>query len=162
FSYTGTNLHLSTTGTDSGGLCNSTNGAGNGSFQIINGDTLATNGTLTSGSKSICVAASEAGVSAKGQAFTVTVSNRIDGAATYCAANGGGDGSSGNPWKDTCIRAAINAAATGDTVFLAAGNWAMNTATVSATGNIASGASTITSMSSVAGIVVGQSVMDVT
>jgi hypothetical protein len=128
FSYTGTNLHLSTTGTDSGGVCNSTNGAGNGSFQIISGDTLATNGTLTSGSKSICVAASEAGVSAKGQAFTITVRNRIDAAATYCAANGGGDGSSGSPWQAACIQAAINAAANGDTVFLAAGNWELKIA----------------------------------
>jgi hypothetical protein len=128
FSYTGTNLHLSTTGTDSGGACNSTNGAGNGSFQIINGDTLATNGTLTSGSMSICVAASEAGLSAKGQAFTINVGNRIDAAATYCSANGGGDGSSGNPWQAACIQAAINAAANGDTVFLAAGNWALNVA----------------------------------
>jgi hypothetical protein len=128
FSYTGTNLHLSTTGTDSGGLCNSTNGAGNGSFQIINGDTLATNGTLNSGSKSICVAASEAGLSAKGQAFTINVGNRIDAAATYCSANGGGDGSSGNPWQAACIQAAINAAANGDTVFLAAGNWQLQIA----------------------------------
>jgi hypothetical protein len=123
FSYTGTNLHLSTTGTDSGGVCNSTNGAGNGSFQIINGDTLATNGTLNSGSNSICVAASEAGLSANGQAFTINVGNPIDAAATYCSANGGGDGSSGNPWQAACIQAAINAAANGDTVFLAAGNW---------------------------------------
>jgi hypothetical protein len=57
----------------------------------------------------------------------VTVSGvRIDAAATYCASNGGGDGSSGNPWQAACIQAAINAAATGDTVFLAAGNWALN------------------------------------
>jgi hypothetical protein len=57
---------------------------------------------------------------------TVTVSGtRRDAAATYCAANGGGDGSSGNPWHDTCIQAAVNAAAAGDTVFLAAGNWSL-------------------------------------
>jgi hypothetical protein len=128
FSYSGSNLHLSASGTDSGGVCNATNSAGNGSFQIIDGDTLATNGTLTSGSKSICVAASEAGVAAKGQAFTITVGNRIDAAATYCAANGGGDGSSGNPWQAACIQAAINAAVNGDTVFLAAGNWQLQIA----------------------------------
>jgi hypothetical protein len=127
FSYTGTNLHLSTTGTDSGGVCNSTNGAANGSFQIINGDTLATNGTLTSGNKSICVAASQAGVAAKGQTFTISVSNRID-ASTFCAANGGGNGSIGSPWQAACIQAAVNAAGSGDTIFLAAGHWALNTA----------------------------------
>jgi hypothetical protein len=127
FSYTGTNLHLSTTGTDSGGVCNSTNGAANGSFQIINGDTLATNETLTSGNKSICVAASQAGVAAKGQTFTISVSNRID-ASTFCAANGGGNGSIGSPWQAACIQAAVNAAGSGDTIFLAAGHWALNTA----------------------------------
>jgi hypothetical protein len=127
FSYTGTNLHLSTTGTDSGGVCNSTNGAANGSFQIINGDTLATNGTLTSGSNSICVAASQAGVAAKGQTFTISVTNRID-ASTFCGANGGGNGSIGSPWQAACIQAAVNAARSGDTIFLAAGHWALNTA----------------------------------
>jgi hypothetical protein len=127
FSYTATNLHLSTTGTDSGGVCNSTNAAANGSFQIINGDTLATNGTLTSGNKSICVAASQAGVAAKGQTFTISVSNRID-ASTFCAPNGGGNGSIGSPWQAACIQAAVNAAGSGDTIFLAAGHWALNTA----------------------------------
>jgi hypothetical protein len=123
FSYTGTNLHLSTSGADSGGVCNSTNGAGNRSFQILNGDTLATNGALTVGNTAICVAASQAGVSATGHAFTIAVGNRIDAAASFCAANGGGNGSSGSPWQAACIQAAINAAANGDTVFLAAGNW---------------------------------------
>jgi hypothetical protein len=128
FTYSGTNLHLSTSGADSGGVCNSTNGAGNGSFQIINGDTLATIGTLTSGSKSICVAASEAGVSAKGQTFTISVGNLIQ-ATSFCASNGGGTGSSSSPWHAACLQAAINAAANGDTVFLAAGNWVLNTIT---------------------------------
>jgi hypothetical protein len=60
---------------------------------------------------------------------TVTVSgNLIDAAATYCASNGGGDGSSGSPWQAACINAAVAAASSGDTVFLAAGNWALNTA----------------------------------
>jgi hypothetical protein len=51
----------------------------------------------------------------------------IDAAATYCAANGGGDGSSGNPWKAACIQAAINAASNGNTITLAAGNWRFDT-----------------------------------
>jgi hypothetical protein len=127
FSYTGTNLHLSTSGSDSGGVCNPTNGANNGSFQIGSGDTLETNGTLTTGSNAVCVAAGETGVSATGQAFTITVGNLINAAATYCASNGGGNGSSGSPWQDVCIQAAVNAASNGDTVFLAAGNWALNT-----------------------------------
>jgi hypothetical protein len=67
-------------------------------------------------------------VTAKGQAFTITVGNRIDAAATYCAANGGGDGSSGNPWQAACIQAAVNAAVNGDTIFLAAGNWQLQIA----------------------------------
>jgi hypothetical protein len=125
FSYTGTNLHLSTTGTDSGGVCNSTNGAGNGSFQIINGDTLATNGALTAGSKAICIAASEAGVPARGQAFPITVGNLIDAATlSNCS---GHDGSSGNPWPDSCVQQAVGLAVDGDTVLLRAGNWAMST-----------------------------------
>ena len=124
FSYSGTNLHLSTIGSDSGGQCNATNGLDNGSFEIINGDTLATNSTsLTARSYAVCVAAAESGVPAYGQAFAITVGNRIDAAASYCAANGGGDGSAGNPWLDTCILAPVNAAANGDTVFLQAGNW---------------------------------------
>jgi hypothetical protein len=127
FSYTGTNLHLSTTGTDSGGVCNSSNGAANGSFQIINGDTLATNGTLTSGNKSICVGASQTGAVAKGQTFTISVSN-LRNASTFCAANGGGNGSSGSPWKAACIQAAVNAASSGDTIFLPAGHWQLSTA----------------------------------
>jgi hypothetical protein len=129
FSYSGTNLHLSTSGTDSGGVCNGTNGAANGSFQVINGDTLATNGALTAGSKNICVAGSEGGVAATGHAFTITVGNRIDAAAAFCANNGGGNGSAASPWHYNCIQAAANAAVAGDTVFLAAGYWSLNTDT---------------------------------
>jgi hypothetical protein len=125
--YSGTNLHLSISGADSGGVCNGTNGAGNGFFQITNGDTLATNGALTAGTKNICVAGAASGIAANGQAFTITIGNRIDAAAIYCASNGGGNGSAASPWHAACIQAAVNAASTGDTVFLAAGNWALST-----------------------------------
>jgi hypothetical protein len=125
FSYSGTNLRLSASGTDSGGVCNATNSAGNGSFQIINGDTLATNGTLSKQNYSICIAALE-GDDPNGQTFTITVGTLIN-ATDFCASNGGGDGSTGNPWQAACIQAAINAASNGDTVFLAAGNWQFDT-----------------------------------
>jgi hypothetical protein len=61
--------------------------------------------------------------------LAVTVTSSASGtiqATNFCAANGGGDGSAGNPWHDTCIQAAINAASNGDTVSLAAGNWAFS------------------------------------
>jgi hypothetical protein len=59
---------------------------------------------------------------------TVTVAGTlIDAAASYCAANGGGNGSGASPWHYNCIQAAVNVAAAGDTVFLAGGNWALNT-----------------------------------
>jgi hypothetical protein len=127
FSYSGTNLHLSASGADSGGVCNSTNGAGNGSFQILNGDTLATNGAITVGNKAICVTASQGAVSATGHAFTIAVGNRIDAAASFCAANGGGNGTTGSPWTTPCIVAAFNQAVNGDTVFLQAGEWMLST-----------------------------------
>jgi hypothetical protein len=60
--------------------------------------------------------------------FTVKVAHVIGAAASYCAANGGGDGTSGSPWRSACINAAVAAAANGDTIFLAAGNWQLNTA----------------------------------
>jgi hypothetical protein len=106
---------------------NSTNGAGNGSFQIV-GDSLETNGTPAAGTYKVCVAAIQAGTSngSLAGAFTITAGNLIK-ATNYCASNGGGDGSSSNPWKDACIQAAVNAAAAGDTVFLAAGNWTLPT-----------------------------------
>ncbi len=60
---------------------------------------------------------------------TVTVSGtRRDAAASFCAANGGGNGSSGSPWQAACIQAAINASSNGDTIFLAAGNWELKIA----------------------------------
>jgi hypothetical protein len=132
FSYNGTNLHLSTSGADSGGVCSATNGAGNGSFQITapdstHFDTLATNGALTTGNKAICVAASEAGVSAKGQAFTITVGTVRDAAAGVGVGGCTGNGTSGSPWNYLCVQNAINAAVDGDTVFLRGGNWALDT-----------------------------------
>jgi hypothetical protein len=58
----------------------------------------------------------------------VTVSgNLIDAAASYCAANGGGSGTSGSPWHYNCIQAAVNAASVGDTVYLVGGNWNLST-----------------------------------
>jgi hypothetical protein len=126
FPYSGTNLHLSTSGADSGGVCNTTNGAGNGSFQVGAGDTLQTNGALTAGNKAVCVAASESGAAPAGQAFTITVGNLINAATTFCPANGGGNGTSGSPWHYNCIQAAVNAAVSGDTVFLAGGNWVLD------------------------------------
>ncbi len=59
---------------------------------------------------------------------TVTVSGTRRDATTFCAANGGGDGTSGNPWRSACINAAVAASANGDTIFLAAGNWTLSTA----------------------------------
>ncbi len=126
FPYAGTNLHLSTSGADSGGVCNGTNGAANGSFQITSAGILETNGSPTAGTKLICVAAAAAGVTASGQAFTITVGNLID-ASTFCAGHGGGSGTQASPWTDRCIQFAVDAAVTGDTVFLAAGNWALHT-----------------------------------
>ncbi len=131
FDYTGTNLHLSTSGADSGGVCNGTNGAANGSFQITSAGILETNGSPTAGSKLICVAGAAAGVTASGQAFTITVGHLIV-ASTLCAAHGGGDGSSGSPWQAACIQAAFDAAVDGDTVFLASGNWALSTGSLPA------------------------------
>ncbi len=131
FPYGGSNLHLSAVGTDSGGVCNGTNGAGNGFFQITGGDTLATSSTpLTAGTKLICVAASGPGITATGHAFSVAVGHLIVADNTYCAGHGGGDGSSGTPWHAACIQAALNAAVAGDTVFLAAGNWSLSSTTV--------------------------------
>ena len=140
FTYTTPNLSLVT----SGATCNATNGAGNSSFQVVN-DTLETNGTPAAGTYKICVNASETGVSAAQQAFTITVGHLIDAAASYCAANGGGNGTTGSPWQDTCIQAAVNAASNGDTVFLAAGNWKMTVApTLAVSSATSNGTSTVT------------------
>jgi hypothetical protein len=129
FSYSGTNLHLSASGTDSGGVCNATNSAGNGSFQIINGDILATNGALTAGNKSICVAASKSGVAATGQPLTIAVGTLRDAAAGAGTGGCTGNGTSGSPWNYACIQNAVNSSVDGDTVFLRGGNWALNTTT---------------------------------
>lgn len=140
-------------------------GADNASFQIVN-DTLETNGAITAGTKNICVAATQAGATGSPlkQNFAITVGTLYDAAATYCASNGGGSGTTGSPWTDQCIQAAINAASNGDTVFLAAGNWALNMSTATPTGNIStsSNPNKITGMSSTAGITVGEIVTDAT
>ena len=64
-------------------------------------------------------------------AVTVTVSGTLRQPATdgTCAANGGGSGTSASPWRAACIQAAVNAASSGDTIFLAGGNWTLNTDT---------------------------------
>jgi len=56
--YSSGGLALSTSGATSGGTCTTTNGAGNSHFQIVN-DQLKTNGTVPSGTYSICVAATQ-------------------------------------------------------------------------------------------------------
>jgi hypothetical protein len=56
---------------------------------------------------------------------TITGTNVIQ-ATDYVAANGGGDGSAANPWNGAAIQAALNAASSGDIVFLAAGNWSLS------------------------------------
>jgi hypothetical protein len=60
----------------------------------------------------------------------VTVSGTLRNPATdgTCAANGEGNGSSASPWRYTCLQAAINNAVAGDTIFLAGGNWRLDTA----------------------------------
>jgi hypothetical protein len=68
--------------------------------------------------------------------MTITGTNVIQ-ATDYVAANGGGDGSAANPWHGAAIQAALNAAASGDTVFLAAGNWSLSgTPVVTSASNI--------------------------
>jgi hypothetical protein len=47
-------------------------------------------------------------------------------ATDFCPANGGGDGSAANPWHAACIQAALNSAVSGNTVYLAAGNWSLS------------------------------------
>lgn len=106
----------------SGGSCS---GGDTAHFQII-GDGVYTN-ALAAGTYTLCVTASAAGIAPVTQLFTnITEGNKIDAAASFCAVHGGGDGSSGTPWQAACIQAAANSAVDGDTVFLAAGNWALN------------------------------------
>ena len=132
-------------------------------FQIGSTDQLQYNSSATRGtSYNICVQAT-VGAASTTQEFTVTVYNVVNAALTYCTAqNGGGTGALGSPWHDLCIIAAANAASTGDTVFLAAGNWQLDITKATATGNISTSTAAITSMSTVTGIVVGQYVGDIT
>src|SRR6266436_5275177 len=107
----------------SGGSCS---GGDTTHFQII-GDGVYTN-ALAAGTYRLCITASATGVASYTATFTgITEGHKIDAATTYCASNGGGNGSSGSPWQAACIQAAVNAAVAGDTVFLAAGNWALHT-----------------------------------
>ncbi len=60
---------------------------------------------------------------------TVTVSGtRIDAAAGVGTGSCTGAGTSASPWNYHCIQNAANTAVAGDTVFLRAGNWRLNTA----------------------------------
>jgi hypothetical protein len=89
--------------------------------------------------------------------ITITASSGTTINATdYCAANGGGDGSSGTPWQDQCIVAAINAAPSGSTVILAAGNWALNTSVATFTGSITGSTLTVSGVTGT--IAIGQAV----
>jgi hypothetical protein len=106
----------------SGGSCS----GGDTTHFEISGDAVEVNGAPPAGTYTICVKATEGGTSLT-QGFTLTGGNLIN-ASSYCAANGGGNGSASSPWQAACIQAAVNAANPGDTVFLAAGNWKLNTA----------------------------------
>jgi hypothetical protein len=107
----------------SGGSCS---GGDTTHFQI-NGDGVYTN-TLAAGTYTLCITASATGVTPYTATFTgITEGHKIDAAATYCANNGGGNGSSSSPWHTACLQAAVNAAVAGDTVYLAAGNWELST-----------------------------------
>ena len=107
----------------SGGSCS---GGDTTHFQI-SGDGVYTN-ALAAGTYKLCITASATGVTPFTATFTgITEGNKIDAVASYCAANGGGNGTSGSPWQDACIKAAENAAVNGDTVFLQAGNWSLPT-----------------------------------
>jgi hypothetical protein len=112
----------------SGGSCS---GGDTTHFQII-GDGVYTN-TLAAGTYTLCITASATGLTPYTATFAgITEGNKIDAATSYCAANGGGDGSS-SPWQAACIQAAMNAASNGDTVYLASGNWELSTANPPAT-----------------------------
>jgi len=92
----------------------------------MNGADVYTN-TLAAGTYKLCITASATGITSYTATFSsVTEGNKIN-ATSFCAAHGGGTGSSGSPWQQECIQAAVNTAVSGDTVFLAAGNWALNT-----------------------------------
>jgi hypothetical protein len=125
FNYTSPNISLATTGA----TCNGTNGAGNGSFQIVN-DKLQTNGTPARGAYKICVSASESGVATAQAAFTVNVGTLITAnSGTGCV----GTGTSASPLTYQCLQNAFNSASTAgginDTVSLPAGNYVLNTIT---------------------------------
>jgi hypothetical protein len=107
----------------SGGSCS---GGDTTHFQI-SGDGIYTT-TLAAGTYTLCITASATGVTPYTATFAgITEGHKIDAAAGYCANNGGGNGSSSSPWQASCIQAAVDAAVNGDTVFLAAGNWALHT-----------------------------------
>ena len=112
-------------GTDSSGNCtafDTTDFTVSGDqLQLANPSSPPTRATYN-----VCVKAT-ASANTLTKQFTVKVAHVIDAAASYCAANGGGDGTSGNPWHSACINAAVAAATSGDTIFLAAGNWELNT-----------------------------------
>ena len=107
----------------SGGGCS---GGDTTHFSITSGDVY-TN-TIAAGTYTLCITAAATGFASLTTQFTVTEGHKLDAAVTYCPGNGGGSGTSGSPWHAACIQAAVNAAAAGDTVFLAGGNWALSTA----------------------------------
>lgn len=118
----------------SGGSCSSGDTT---DFQIA-ADAVETNGTPAAGTYTLCVKATQ-GARSLTQGFTITAGNLIT-ATNYCAANGGGTGSSSSPWQAACIQEAVSHAIAGDTVYLAAGYWALNYAndpvTISTTINL--------------------------
>jgi hypothetical protein len=113
----------STSATSCTGTGFSTGGAISGSASVS--PTTTTNYSVT--------CSGTGGTSSPGSAAVTVSGNLINAATGYCAAHGGGDGSGGNPWQAACIQAAMNAASSGDTVYLASGNWALNTGNAPAT-----------------------------
>lgn len=98
-------------------------------FSVSNGDLVINssgNAPVAGTTYYVCIVPVVGATTTNALALTILVYNFIDAAGTYCASHGGGNGSTGSPWTDACIAYAISQAGTGDTVFLAAGNWALN------------------------------------
>jgi hypothetical protein len=114
------------------GSAGSCSGGDTTHFQIMNGGDVYTN-ALLAGTYKLCITAGAARIASYTATFAgITEGHKIDASsATYCTGNGSGTRAS--PWQSVCIQNAVKAAVAGDTVFLPAGNWALNTANTGVT-----------------------------
>lgn len=154
YNYIGTLSAVLSSGTPpySGGYTLAAGGSGNctghtfdtSHFSVSSGDLVIASGgsaPVAGNTYYVCIEPSVGGTTSNAIALTIPVYHFIDAVALGCS----GSGTTASPWTAACISAAVTSASTGDTVFLQAGNYDLDTGqspvTISKTINLVGAAS---------------------